>query len=143
MTQKIMRKGILYGTKIARTNEFCFGIQDDKPVRMSMSEAQNKLGHMSYQRTKLISKELGWTLTGAVNVYKACSEGKARQKNIMVKIPNLTTMKNSGRMHLDISSVRNNEQEDGGQTPKPYWRTLVDERTQIKFSDFVQLNMEW
>jgi Reverse transcriptase (RNA-dependent DNA polymerase) len=40
----------------------------------------------------------------------------------------------SGRIHLDISSVRNHDYEDS--TSKPYWQIIVDERTQMKFSDF-------
>jgi hypothetical protein len=40
----------------------------------------------------------------------------------------------SGHIHLDISSVRNQDYKDS--TLKPYWRIIVDKRTQMKFSDF-------
>jgi hypothetical protein len=39
----------------------------------------------------------------------------------------------NGRIHLDISSVKNHD----------YWRIIVDEQTQIKLSDFLHLKVEW
>ena len=39
-------------------------------------------------------------------------------------------------MFLDISSVKNTEFPEVEVTPKPYWRIIVDERAQMKFSDF-------
>ena len=44
--------------------------------------------------------------------------------------------KNSGSIFLDISSVRNVEFLDLEVTRKPYWRIIVDKRTQLKFSEF-------
>ena len=41
-----------------------------------------------------------------------------------------------GRIHLDISSVKNTDYPDVENIPRPYWRLIVDERTQLKFSDF-------
>jgi hypothetical protein len=40
----------------------------------------------------------------------------------------------NGRIHLDISSLKNHDYEDS--MSNPYWRIIVVERTQIKFSDF-------
>jgi hypothetical protein len=47
----------------------------------------------------------------------------------------------NGQIHLNMSSVKNHDYEDP--TSKPFWRIIVDERTQIKFSDFFHLKMEW
>jgi hypothetical protein len=68
-----------------RDNEFCGGIQDTGSVRMTLSKAHGKLGHISFQKNKTNCKSMGWTLTGSVKVCEACAEGKDRQKNIIVK----------------------------------------------------------
>ena len=54
--QKILtRKGVLFGAKIVRINEFCASGLDDKPTKMTVNEAHYKLGHMSYPRTKQVA----------------------------------------------------------------------------------------
>jgi hypothetical protein len=58
---------------------------DAQPVKMTLIDAHRKLGHMSFQKTKQVANQLGWILTGSSKVCKACAEGKARQKNIIVK----------------------------------------------------------
>jgi hypothetical protein len=133
--QKILTKiGVLYGIQIARDDEFCGGILDAQPVKMTLIDAHKKLGHMSFLKTKQVANQLGWILTGSSKVCKACVEGKAQQKNIIVKAKKGSNSVQSGRIHLFISSVRNHNYEDS--TSKPYWRIIVDERTQMKFSDF-------
>ena len=42
------------------------------------------------------------------------------------------------RIFIDISSVKNREFSELEQTSRPYWRILVDEKTQLKFSDFYE-----
>jgi hypothetical protein len=71
------KNGVLYGVRIARDGEFCGGIQDTGPVKMTLNEAHGKLGHMSFRKTKQIAKQLGWSLTGSNEVCEACAEGKA------------------------------------------------------------------
>jgi GAG-pre-integrase domain len=51
-----------------------FAAEFKKP---DLSEAHRQLGHMSFQKTKQIAKQLGWLLTGSNEVCKACAEGKA------------------------------------------------------------------
>ena len=41
--------------------------------------------------------------------------------------------KNNERVYLDIATVNRNDGQ--GRLAKPHWRILVDERTQMKFSD--------
>jgi hypothetical protein len=45
-------------------------------------------------------------------------------------------------VYLDISSVRNKDFQELENTTNPYWRIIVDEATQIKFSNFVE-SKEW
>jgi hypothetical protein len=71
------KNGVLYGVPIARDDEFCSGILDAQPVKMTLINAHGKLGHMSFQKTKQVANQLGWMLTGSGKVCKACAEGKA------------------------------------------------------------------
>jgi Reverse transcriptase (RNA-dependent DNA polymerase)/Zinc knuckle len=133
------KKGVLFGIRIIRGGEFCGGTHDVNPVTMTVQQAHNKLGHISFEKTKKIAKQMGWILTNNVTICYACAEAKARQKNI--KHTNQMSLidekeKNAGRVHIDISSVQNNESAEVESTYKPYWRIMVDERTQMKFSDF-------
>jgi hypothetical protein len=45
------------------SNEFRWNILDDRPVKITVIEIHNKLGHMSFQQTKQDVKELRWILT--------------------------------------------------------------------------------
>jgi hypothetical protein len=109
----------LYGIQIAREDEFCGRILDAQPVKMTLIDAHGKLGHMSFQKTKQVANQLGWILTGSSKVCKACAEGKAQQKNIIDKAKKGLDSVQNGRIHLDISSVKNHDYEDS--TSKPYW----------------------
>jgi hypothetical protein len=113
-------KGMLYGVQI---------VNNSAGLKMTVMEAHYKRGHQGMQAVKNVANSLGWMLTGKEDVCKACAEGKARQKSIMVKNKKFTTNVNTGRFHLDKSSVRKD-------AAKPYWQILVDEATQMRFSDF-------
>jgi hypothetical protein len=65
---------------------------------------------------------------------KACAECKAKQKNVIAR--KNPSDDGDGRIFLDISSVNNTEYPEVENIPKPYWRIIVDKRTQLKFSDF-------
>ena len=80
-------------------------------------------------------KNLNWKLKlGGSLVCEACNITKAKQKAV-VKISELDPVKRSGeRIYLDISSVK--APSGIPQPSKPRWRIMVDERTNLKFSDF-------
>jgi hypothetical protein len=75
-------------------------------------------------------------LTGDTAICKACAEGKAKQKNVIVAKQKRSFLVDDGRIHLDISSIRNTDFPEVENMPKPYWWIIVDQRTQLKFSDF-------
>jgi hypothetical protein len=127
------KKGMLYSMRVKRDQEYCCIIGTENTVEMSVDEAHCKLG-MSIQATKAVAKTLNWKLTGAPEVCKACAEGKAKQKNIVAR--KKPSDDGDGRIFLDISSVNNTEYPEVENIPKPYWRIIVDESTQLKFSDF-------
>jgi hypothetical protein len=54
---------------------------------------------------------MGLTLNGSDEGCKSCAEGKARQKNIIVKASKRSDFMQHVQIHLDISSVQNKKQE--------------------------------
>jgi hypothetical protein len=57
--QKIPTKnGVLYGIRILRDDEFCGGILDAQPVKMTLINAHEKLGHMSFPKTKQVENQM-------------------------------------------------------------------------------------
>jgi len=134
-------KGMLYGMKLIRRPEFC-GIIESTAPKMTYLEAHSKLGHVSVNETKRISKSLGWTITNEDQRCQDCAMGKAQQKGVVKKSTHQIATKNGERMFLDLSSVKNTEFPEMDVVPKPYWRIIVDERTQMKFSDFYSTKNE-
>ena len=128
-------KGFLYGLYITRRQEIC-GIATSSNRTMPLMEAHSKLGHISISETKRISKQLGWRIDDEYERCEACAIGKAQQKGVTKRSNHVIATKNGERVFLDISSVKNTEFPEVEVTPKPYWRIIVDERTQMKFSDF-------
>jgi len=134
-------KGVLYGTKLIRRQEFC-GVVESSKTKLSYQEAHAKLGHISINETKRISKSFGWRLTGDEEKCEACAIGKAQQKGVTKSSSHQSASKNGERMFLDLSSVKNTEFPEVDRVPKPYWCIIVDERTQMKFSSFYSTKNE-
>jgi hypothetical protein len=129
-------KGVLFATKIERNREFCGAVDSQTIVKVTEHQAHQMLGHMSMVRTRQIASMLQWRLTDKMGVCASCAEGKARQKNISTKTKRNTNVENSGRLHIDLSSIKHSESLEPEQITKPYWLIIVDERTQMKFSEF-------
>ena len=132
-------KGMLFGVKISKSTELGLALVENK-VSMTADEAHQKLGHVSQKSVVAISKYLGWKIKGTATQCEACAVGKARQRNVEKRSKHIIAKEAGERIFLDIASIKENneffEVEDGKPTSKPYWRILVDERTQLKFSDF-------
>jgi len=134
-------KGVLFAAKITDCSEVCGVAKQDLHPVMTADEAHEKLGHINNQAVKSTANKLGWKLTGKSSICEACTEGKARQKDIVSR--NQLSEKHhdetcNQRIYLDISSVQNTEFMEFEIVRKPYWRIIVDERTGMKFSDFFQ-----
>ena len=102
---------------------------------MTFLEAHMKLGHPSIQETKK-NQSLGWELTNIETKCEACAIGKAKQKGVTKQSNHQVAKRNGERIFLDLTSLKNTEFPDIEDVPKPYWRIIVDERTQMKFSEF-------
>ena len=130
-------KGMLYAMYVKRheNREVGNALRDGGIVKMTFNEAHDKLGHMSNILTKATARQLGWHLTGAVRPCESCAKAKAKQKNVPKKSEHQVATANGQRIFLDISSVKMIENSDKTAS-RPFWRIMVDERTQLKFSDF-------
>jgi hypothetical protein len=73
---------------------------------------------------------------GSLKPCDGCTAGKAKQKNVPKESDHVVaTEPNEARVFLDIATIKKPEGESGS-VYKPNWRIVVDERTQMKFSDF-------
>jgi len=129
-------KGVLFAMYMQRDSEIA-GAGADTVVRLTVAQAHDKLGHMGEDLTRKTAKALGWELSqGGLKPCDACSAGKAKQKNVPKASEHIPATTNNERIFLDIATLRKNA--DGPNVTKPNWRIMVDERTQLKFSDFFE-----
>ncbi len=73
-------------------------------------------------------------MQGNLKPCNTCVAGKAKQNNVPKDSLHQVTTVNAARVFLDIVQV--NGPEKGPTVTKPNWWIIVDERTQLKFSDF-------
>ena len=111
------------------------GGQDWK-LQLTIQKAHEFLGHPSEATTRWAAKVLNWNLArGGMKPCEACAAAKAKQKNVPKASEHIPASKPAERIYIDIATVR--KPKDGAATnSKKNWRIMVDERTQIKFSDF-------
>ena len=80
---------------------------------------------------------MGWQLTrGELGPCDACTEAKAKQKNLHTKMPEEVKKADepNGRVYLDITTIKKHKEFPAPTNPN--WRMLVDEATEMKFSHF-------
>jgi hypothetical protein len=141
-------KGVLYAMYHQRDTEIAAptakATNQDVPTamvivptrkRMSVKKAHDMLGHINEKAVRKTALALGWELTkGTLGVCEPCTEEKAKQKSLPrhPDMPPLT--KNESRIYLDITTIKKTK--NGPKVYKGNWRIMVDERTQLRFSDF-------
>jgi hypothetical protein len=129
-------KGVLFAMYLKRDSEIA-GAGADVKVKMSVTQAHDKLGHCGEDMTRKSAKLLGWELLpGNMKPCEACAAGKAKQKNVPKASEHVASELCNERIFLDIASIRQSENEQ--KVTKPNWRIMVDEYTQLKVSDFFE-----
>ena len=127
-------RGILFAMHFARNEEMGAIAKDAKSTtKISIQKAHEQLGHISYDAVRKTAKHMNWELTGKTMPCEACAIGKAKQKNIPKTSAHIKANDPGERMFLDLTSVK---EQGGTKMTKPWWRIMVDERTQLKFSAF-------
>ena len=141
-------KGILYAMYLKRggtgTAEVA-GVGTEQ-VSMSYRKAHEVLGHMSSELVRKTAHVLGWRLTTKIEaVCEACTVGKAKQKNVPKSSTHQVAGNAGERIFLDVSTVKQPAVLGGGEAVgedrklnKSNWRIMVDEKTQLKFSNFFE-----
>jgi hypothetical protein len=107
------------------------------PKQMLIEKAHDMMGHINEKAVRKTALALGWELTKVtLSVCEPCTEAKAKQKNLP-RHPGDTppsSTKDKSRIYLDIANIKKTK--NGPKVYKGNWRIMVDERTQLKFSDF-------
>jgi hypothetical protein len=102
---------------------------------ISIKDAHAKCGHVNEDATRQVAKALGLTITrGTLGVCAACSQAKARQKNVPKTNETHVKASRAGeRMFLDITSIK---PPNGTTLYNRHWRMMVDEYSGCHFTDF-------
>ena len=118
----------------------------DKKKKITADTVHGLVGHINDADGRKIAKYLGFNIARKeMTPCGACAEAKAKQLSlpsrteitrVEVRPRNVATVVN-GRVYLDISSVKAPKLIKVNVT-KPHWRVMVDERTEMKWSDFYE-----
>ena len=98
--------------------------------------AHDLFGHCDEARTRKMAKAQGFKISrGTLGPCEACAAGKAKQKNVTKKSEHKIAEKSNERVFLDISTGKAKKNMNYKVT-KPNWRIIVEEKTQMKWSQF-------
>jgi hypothetical protein len=127
-------KGVIYAMYMKYESEIA-GAVTDKKTKLTIQQAHDKLGHCDEDLTRKAANQLEWELTpGSLGPFEACAARKARQKNIPKHCDDEKIKKVESQIYLDIATVKHKE--GRLKALKLNWRIMVNERTQLKFSNF-------
>jgi hypothetical protein len=130
-------KGFLMSGYINRNVVETAATNDPTKTKLSVMAAHERLGHINEPETRKITKALGWELKqGDMGVCESCTVAKAKQKNVIKDSEHLPATKPNERIFLDIATIKKPSNKDYLIATNNVWRIMVDEATQLKFSDF-------
>ena len=95
---------------------------------------------MDEDRCRHLAKYLGMTLTrGTLKPCEACAESKAKRKAIAKTSEHQRSNEVNGWIYLDISTIKKPKNDNSiKRINQANWRLMIDEKTQLKFTDFYQ-----
>lgn len=132
------KNGLVFGMYLKRDTEVAGTAQENKPVKLTIQEVHNRLGHCDEDKTRKIATSLGWELVpGALGPCEACAAGKGKQKNVPKNYSDddkKPIPADENRVFLDLATLKRRKGDP--KATKPNWRIMVTEREQLKFSDF-------
>jgi hypothetical protein len=112
---------------------------DEKLKKVNIANMHGMMGHMGEDSTRAVAKHLGIQLSqGTLKPCSDCAMAKAKKKALPKDSGHAICKQVNGRIYLDLSSIKR---------PKhlsklikvvnmPNWRLMVEEKTQLKISDF-------
>ena len=106
--------------------------------RVPLDDLHAKMGHMNNTTVKKVASVLQLDLTTReMPTCEACARAKAQQKTfskVEDDTPQCTLELGERRIYLDIAQLM--RPSGANVLSKSYWRIMVDETTQLKFTDF-------
>ena len=112
--------------------------------KISVGLAHEITGHINVEDCRKTVKYLGYELSrGGLNPCEVCAEAKAKMKNLPTRVqkvvkvvrPRVIPENPNDLINLDISTIKAPKGVNVTVT-KPNWRLIIDQRTQMKFSEF-------
>jgi hypothetical protein len=93
------------------------------------------LGHCGEVNSRLNGKAYGYEVTGKFNFYKACSVGRARQKDVIKELKGGISIRGE-HLYIDISSIKGTS--FGG---SKFWTLIIDDFSNYYWSYFGRQRM--
>ena len=110
-----------------------------------IKKAHEWLGHSNEDATHETAKQLGWQLSqGELGVCDACTEAKAKQKNLHTKMAEEMTdkaMKPNQCMYLDLATIKSPKSMPN--VPLKVWCIIVDELMGLNFQISLKPRQLW
>ena len=134
---------VYFKRKLGDNDEVAAVIADRKKV-INANTVHGLVGHMNDVSGRQVMKYLGYDIARkSMTPCGACAEAKAKQRSLPSRVETVRTVVNpkqrasvaNGRIFLDISSVKSPKLLKVNVT-KPNWRLMVDERTELKWTNF-------
>jgi hypothetical protein len=120
--------GVVYCMYLQRDTELA-----NHAVFYNLTEAHERLGHSHKDATRATTNAIGLHLRKReMKKCSTCTIAKAKQKNVIKISDHVKSNVVGERMFLDLSSVKPPKKRVN--IPKPQWRMLVDEATNLKIS---------
>ena len=106
-------------------------------ITMNINHAHQLFGHCDEGTTRQAAYAQGYGIVrGTLKPCEYCATAKAKQKSVpKLTVPDTAVTKPNERVSLDISTIKAPKAENVSIT-QPNWRVIVDEYTEMKFSDF-------
>lgn len=130
-------EGAIYAACLKRRQHEVGAAGVEVKQKISVLKAHQLLGHINEEATRKTAKILGWDLKpGSLGVCESCTVAKAKQKNVPKVSEHIPSNIPNERIYLDIATVKQMPNEP--RITRPHWRIMVDECTQMKFSNFFE-----
>ena len=111
-------------------------VKNEMKPTIGIEKAHHLFGHASEDETRKTAEALGYRVVrGTLKPCDACTAAKAKQKNVPKASEHVPAGKPNERVFLDISTIKKCN-DIKFKPAKGKWCMIVDECTQLKFSDF-------
>ena len=134
------RTGKLFCIRIKENEVQEVGAGGTDPKKQAYKLIHAQLGHVGHEDTMKMAKHLGIQVArGDKHPCESCAKAKAKSKGVSKNSPHKKSTIVNGRVYMDLSSIKKPKNNPKIKSlSNPQWRMIVDEKTEMKTSQFFQ-----